>query len=266
MPRARSAPLLVVVAFAAIVAEACDQHIDLGAIGDGGAAVLWTATFEPGNLSEWTGDHLGGTYTENMTDPSTFAKATTVMAHRGQFAGAIPISTPNGVPGGPVSINYLSRNQPSPKRAFYSAWYYIPGSVSVGSYLSLSHFRVSQTGDGNDLAPAFDLNLIPIAGSLRAHLYNYTTGNNVEEVIPTPVPLATWVHFEIMFLKAADMTGHVTVWQDGVQILDDPPPLTTAATDWVQWDAGGASTDILPNPAVIYMDDAAISLARVGTN
>jgi hypothetical protein len=265
MPRARSVPLLAVVAFAAIGAAACDQHIDLGIIGDGGAAVLWTATFEPGDLSEWTLGKRGGTYTENLTDPSTFAMATNAMAHRGQYAGAFPISTPNGMPGGPVTKNYLYRDQPSPKQGYYSAWYYIPSSVMVGTYLSLSHFRVSNTGDGNDLAAAFDLNLIPIAGILRAHLYNFATGNNVEELIPTPVPLSTWVHFEIMFLKASDTSGHITVWQDGVQILDDPPPLTTAVTDWVEWDAGGASTDINPNPAVIYMDDAAISLARLGT-
>ena len=262
MPRARSIPLLTVIASAAIGAGACDRRVDLGAIGDGGASLLWTATFEPGDFSEWIGDGMGGTYTENMN--ANFASVTTAMAHRGRYAGAIPVSTPNGVPGGPVSINYLFRNQPSPQQAYYSAWYYIPASVTVGTYLSLSHFRVSHTGDGNDLAPTFDLNLIPIAGSLRAHLYNYASGNNVEELIPMPVPLSTWVHFEIMLLKAADTTGHVTVWQDGVQILDDPPPLMTAATDWVQWDAGGASTDILPNPAVIYMDDAAISLARLG--
>jgi len=264
MPRARSAPLLSVVASVAIGAAACDQHVSLGVIGDGGAAVLWTATFEPGDLSEWTRGNQGGTDTENVTDPNLFAMATNAMAHRGQYAAAIPISTPNGMPGGPVTVNYLYRNQPSPKQAYYSAWYYIPSSVTVGTYLSLSHFRVSHTGYGNDLAAAFDLNLIPIAGVLRAHLYNFTTGNNVEELVPMPVPLSTWVHFEIMFLKASDTTGHITAWQDGVQILDDPPPLTTAVTDWVEWDAGGASTDILPNPAVIYMDDAAISLTRLG--
>jgi hypothetical protein len=265
MPRARSAPLLAVVASTAIGAMACDQHISLGIIGDGGAAVLWTATFEPGDITEWTQGGMGGTYTENMNDPTNpFPMAMSGMAHRGQYAGAISISTPNGVPGGPVSINYLYRDHPSPKQAFYSAWYYIPSSVMVGTYLSLSHFRVSHTNDGNDLAPAFDLNLIPINGVLRAQLYDYVMGTNTQELIPMPVQLSTWVHFEIMFLKAADKTGHITVWQDGVQIIDDPPPLTTAVTDWVQWDAGGASNDILPTPAVIYMDDAAISLARLG--
>jgi hypothetical protein len=170
------------------------------------------------------------------------------------------------MPMGMVSINYLFRNQPSPPEAYYSAWYYIPTTTAVLSYLSLSHFRCSLTGDGNDLAPIWDVNLIPGApGTIIAHLYNYSTKTNVEQTFPIPVPLGTWVHFEVMLRKAADATGQVTVWQDGVQILDNPGVIT-APTDWVQWDAGGASTDILPTPAVIYVDDAAISISRVGAN
>jgi len=41
--------------------------------------------------------------------------------------------------------------------------------------------------------------------------------------------------------------------------------VATVPNDWLQWDAGGASTNILPTPAYIYMDDAAISLIQLGT-
>ena len=259
--RARSLPLLAVVAFATFATPACGRHVDLGAIGDGGASILWTATFEPGDLSEWLGDGRGGTYTENVM---TFPAVTTDVVHKGKYAGIATVETPNGMPGGIVSINYLFRNQPSPSQAFYSAWYYIPTTVAVRTYLSLLHFRCSHTGDGNDLFGIWDVNLIPRAdGGLQAHLYNFVTKTNVEEPVPTVVPLGTWVHFEIMLLKAADATGRITVWQDGVQILDNPGVMT-AETDWVQWDAGVASTDIVPTPSVIYMDDAAISLSRLG--
>ena len=71
------------------------------------------------------------------------------------------------------------------------------------------------------------------------------------------------MHFEILYRKAADATGHITVWQDGAQILDVANALT-APTDWVQWDAGGGSNDLAPSPAVVYFDDATISLSRVG--
>jgi hypothetical protein len=261
--RSTSTPATVVafaaIVFAAIAFAACDRNINLGAIGDGGASLLWTATFEPGDLSEWLGDGNGGTYVENVT---AYPAATQAMAHRGQYAGISTITPAAGMP----SLNYMFREQPSPRQAYYSAWYYIPPSVAVAGWLSLSHFRCSRTNDGNNLFPIWDVNLIPrLDGSVIAHLYNYVTQLNVEQFVPIPVPTGTWVHFEVLLLKAPDMTGHIAVWQDGVLILDNPGVIT-AQTDWVQWDAGGASNNIAPSPALIYIDDAAISLTRVGPN
>jgi len=86
---------------------------------------------------------------------------------------------------------------------------------------------------------------------------------NFDQANPIPVPLGRWVHFEIFFRKASDTTGRITIWQDGVQILDHAN-VATAPTDLLQWDAGGGSNDISPAPAAVYFDDATISLARVG--
>jgi hypothetical protein len=146
----------------------------------------------------------------------------------------------------------------------YSAWFYIPTSYQVRSWLSLTHFRSSQSGDGNNLVAIWDVNLYSRPdGSLIAHLFDYTKAINVEQANPIPVPIGRWFQFEVLLRKAADATGHVAVWQDGVLILDDPN-VPTAPTDWVQWDAGGSSGDIVPSPATIYIDDAAISLSRIG--
>jgi hypothetical protein len=241
----------------ALAVAGCGREVHLGAIGDGGASLLWMATFEPGDLSEWTGDGNGGTYMEN----ATIAPApTTDVARRGRYAGIATVTPVGGMP----SIDYLYRVQPSPREAYYGAWFYIPSTITVKSYISLSHFRVSTTGDGNNLMGMWDVNIIPHPdGSLVAHLYNYTTQTNTEEPIPTPVALDTWVHFEVFFRKAATATGRVAVWQDGVLVIDNPN-VVTAATDWVQWDAGGASDNIMPSPAVVYVDDATISLTSVG--
>ena len=56
----------------AALAAACDQHVSLGAIGDGGASMLWRGTFEGGDLSEWTSDGNGGGHVENA--PAVFAR------------------------------------------------------------------------------------------------------------------------------------------------------------------------------------------------
>ena len=43
---------MIIFACASLAAAACGQRVHLGEIGDGGANVLWSATFEPGDLSE----------------------------------------------------------------------------------------------------------------------------------------------------------------------------------------------------------------------
>jgi hypothetical protein len=77
------------------------------------------------------------------------------------------------------------------------------------------------------------------------------------------VPLDAWVQFEVFLSKATGATGEVTVWQDGTLILQRSG-VATVSNDWLQWVAGGASTDVLPTPAYVYMDDAAISLIQLG--
>ena len=99
-------------------------------------------------------------------------------------------------------------------------------------------------------------------GTLIGHLRESSALANREPTNPLPVPMATWVHFEIFYKKAPDATGRITIWQDGTQILD-LPNVVTAPNAWTQWDIGGASNDVSP-AATVYFDDAAISLTRLG--
>ena len=242
-----------------LAGAACARQADLGSIGDGPASVLWRGTFEPGNLSEWTGDGEGNVYTPNGGDKPL---ATLAMAHSGRYGGQFTIAPTASM----TSTSYLFRNQPSPPQGYYSAWFYVPSTITVGAWLSLTHFSGSDTGDGKNLSAIWDVNLYPLpAGGLAAQLYDYLgTGFNQRQTIPVPFPLDTWVQLEVYLSKAAGPTGEVTVWQDGVQILQRLN-IPTVSNDWMQWDAGGAAdASTLPSPAFVYMDDAAISLVPVG--
>ncbi|HEY6475975.1 MAG TPA: heparin lyase I family protein [Polyangia bacterium] len=233
---------------------ACDRRVDLGEIGDGASSLLWSATFEPGNLSEWMGDGHGGLFNENINIalvPST----TTTIAHGGHYAGLVTLSPTAGM----TSTNYLFRNAPTPTAAYYSAWFYIPSSVTVGTWLSLTHFRGSQTGDGNNLSAIWDVNLYPLPdGSLAAQLFDYAGQKNTRQPTPVPVLFDTWVQFEVHFVKATDATGRIEVYQDGTLILERVG-LATVTNDWLQWDAGGACDALSSSPATVYLDDATIS-------
>ncbi len=244
----------------ALGAAACGRHVYLGNVadsgGDGGGGILWKATFETGDLSEWVGDGNGGIYTDAR---GTAPAASADVSHWGRSCG-IATFAPMGV----TSWSYLYREQPSPPEAYYGAWFFIPTTVQIGSWLSLHHFGYHPTAGSADTMPVWDFHVYPTTtGSLAARLYESSTIRDVEQASPVPVSVGDWVHFEIFYRKAADATGHITAWQDGVQILDVANAIT-APTDWVQWDAGGGSNDIAPSPATVYLDDATISLTRVG--
>jgi len=252
-------------ACAALGATACGRHVYLGTLTDGSLTtdggptdavpgILWQATFEPGDLSEWLADGNGGIY---MDSTATAPAATQAAAHRGAWAGIATFASVS-----PISFSYLYREQPSPPEAYYGAWFFIPTSLRVGSWVSLLHFGYHRTAGSADTMPVFDFNVYPGSdGTLYLHLFD--TVSNTDQTNPVPVPLGEWVHFEIFLRKAADATGRITIWQNGAQILD-VPNLLTAPTDWLQWDIGGGSNDITPTPASVYLDDATISTGRVG--
>lgn len=249
---------LAAILMVGLAAAGCGRSVNLGAIGDGSASLLWKATFEPGDLSEWTGDGQGGTFRENDDVPASVVATPT---HRGSKAGAFAIRPA----GSTLSINYAFRNQPTPAAAYYSAWYFVPSTLVVGSYLSLVHFRGLEP-DGKTIIAIWDVNLTPLAdGTVAAQLFDYVKGIDTQQPMNVRFPFDRWVQLEVFFSKATDATGRVAIWQDGTLILDHPG-VTTVANDWLQWQVGAASDDLSTTklPAQIYVDDAAISLARLG--
>lgn len=250
------APLVVAV----MLAGGCGRHVYLGSLGDGGAAgILWQATFEPGDLSEWVADGHGGIYTDGRApDPV----ATQAQAHRGQYSGLVVFSPASAT----ATFSYLYREQPSPAQAYYGAWFYIPASLQVRSFMSLLHFGYHQAADDPNTTAIWDFDLQPDAnGALVPRLYQTGAASPVVPQPAVPVPPATWVHFELLFKKAADATGQIVAWQDGVQIMD-VANVVTAPTGWIQWDVGGGALDVItPTPVSIYVDDVTISSTRVGS-
>src|SRR3569623_1552992 len=158
---------------------------------------------------------------------------------------------------GMASLNYFYRTQPIALETYYGAWFYIPSTVTIRSWLSLVHFVCSTTGDGQNVVPVWDLNIWPVRdgslppgtlpiGALTTHFYNFLTMVNADQLVVPSDPVAQRVHFEIRIRKAADATGRVTVWQDDVMLVD-LQDISTFPTDWIEWDVGGPPM-IWPRP------------------
>ncbi len=267
----RSVGWKVLLFWAALSGVACSPTANLGSIGDGGASLLWKATFETGDISEWLGDDQGGILSNIIGNDGLVNPAATsaVMGHNGSKWAGVFVVDPAG---GNVSECYLNRVLPSPRAAYYSAWFYVPSSILVESYLSLWHMRETPTGRVQDLIPIWDVNLYPTASGLYAQLYNFGVGGDATDTpqVNTLFPRDTWVQLEVLFVKATDATGRIAVWQNGTPIVGlDLSDIQTVLSDagWLQWNVGGASTALaLPLPDRVYADDAAISTVRLGPN
>jgi hypothetical protein len=54
----------------------------------------------------------------------------------------------------------------------------------------------------------------------------------------------------------------LTLWLNDQQILDWQG--TTGLTSWVAWDVVSVGDAVTPEPAILYVDDCAISSKRIG--
>jgi hypothetical protein len=252
--------------------------------------VLWSATHETGDKSEWyypstgpTGNYGGGEYNSGIASSTV----STTMAHGGSYALACTISTPSTPQSGVRFFRW--RESRDNREAYYSAWFYFPQSFtltadpSTGQFWNLVQFKSRSTGGRNDPLWAFYADNTSGGGlEMRAgwgwggstvagpHSTDGVGGKNYSQSIAT-IPIGQWVHFEAFLRQSKDFDGQVVFWQDGVKIFDfsgvrtsydNPTYNSWSASN--EWAVNNYSDGLDPSPATIYIDDAVIATYRVG--
>jgi hypothetical protein len=236
----------------ATLASGCGPRLDLG------SDVLWTALFEGGTSDEWTADGAGSTFAFPM--PPALVEVTGERVHQGGFAAKLTIDAPQG--GEQVSTGFSRSGDPLPVTAYYSAWYYLPSSVTVAGYWVI--FKLRQR-DSSTMDELYDLDLITLdTGEMSLQLYDHRHGDVVPLNVDAPiVPVGRWFQIEAFYRNAQDATGHLTFWLDGRAIVDVAnQPM--AATPFVEWSPCSIGKELTPSTAVVYIDDCAVSRTRVG--
>ncbi len=251
----RFLPVMGVISLGCLCAAnlACAPELDLG------SDVLWSARHEGNTFDEWL-TPPGGSANANPT-PNT-VDVSSERAYRGMFSARLSIDAPLN---GGQSNSGLSRRGLLPTEAYYSAWYYLPHSVTVGGFWVIFKLRtrdsVDDAGTEHEL---FDLDLKNLpTGEMTLRLYDHRSGDIPLDVAEPVVPVGRWFQVEAFYRNAPDATGRVTYWLDGKQIVD-VTGRPTGQTPWVQWLAVSVAEDLTPSTEVIFIDDAAISLSRVG--
>jgi hypothetical protein len=233
----------------------CGPRMDLG------SNVLWTAQFEGGTFDEWTGVP-GGSANAYPTPGNTIA-VSNAYPHHGNYAALLTI---DAGPDGTQANAGLTRKGGLPVEAYYSAWYYLPRTIAVGTFWILFKFRLrTDASDANTENEFYDLELVNAAdGSLTLLLYDHQSGMDVPLVSPAPVvPVSVWFQIEAFYRNAQDSSGRLTIWLNGEQVVDVAgQPM--APTPWVEWDAVNVGENLTPSTAAVAIDDCAISFSRVG--
>jgi hypothetical protein len=243
-------------ALLALAASGCGPRLDVG------SDVLWSARFEGGTLDEWNGTP-GGQVSANPMPPN-MVEVSMDHAHTSAYAAKLTI---DAGPDGTQANAALSLKGGLPTEAYYSAWYYLPHSVTVGTFWVIAKFRMRAVADDPTTeAELYDLDLINLPdGEMSLQLFDHRMGGFVVPLDATDVivPVDVWFQVEAFYRNAPDATGRVTYWLDGRQVVDVANhPM--APTPWVEWSATSIGVNLTPTEEVLFIDDCAVSLTRVG--
>jgi hypothetical protein len=233
--------------------------------------ILWFADHEEGNLSDWYTPSGGGEFNSG----SGVSTASTDFAHGGLYSAKATISTPPSPSA--VRLFRWAESRVNPE-AYYSAWFYFP-RIYTPSWWFIDQFKsrrcstcdpdpfwfvqVGNRSNGNMYA-----RLVwwygPWPGGTEEGPHAGEFGGRTYEQTIMDLPTNQWVHIEIFLRQSAGFDGQIIVWQDGVEIFNQNNVKTRYPYMGDEWSPGSCAGSISPSPATIYIDDAAISTARLG--
>lgn len=233
--------------------------------------VLWSANQETGDFSQWSANSGGGVYNSGI--------ATSVgshdYVHTGSWSAKMTITTPSSPSSGVRLARWKESDDSSyfANGLYYSAWYYFPARVTVsGNYWNIFQFK-SKHAAGND--PFWYLDVKnradgsmyltlrwwggltiegPHVGEHGGRTYTQSLAN---------LPVGKWVHIEAYLRQSSNFTGRITVWQDGVQVLDQNNVTTKYSDGDNRWYVTNYSDGLTPSTTTIYSDDATVSTYRL---
>jgi hypothetical protein len=239
--------------------------------------LLWKATAETGNLSEWSPD--GGNYLMNASRVLS-SNASQEKAKLGSFSYKLTIDAGTDY----ASTQFHRFSQPnSNKDAIYSAWFFIPQKIDFYgiSWHNIMQWKVRNTDSKSH--PVFTMGL-GVLGGKGSGGDNFIELRNTGEWFPggssfnynplnkIAIPIGKWFKIEARYIHGSNGNGRVMVWQGNLEGIDTLIYDINGVTTYPSTDRGGLSTTELswsvnnygartiPAVTTIYIDEASIYL------
>lgn len=239
------------------------------------APLLWAATHETGNLSEWA----IGTPTSPSQDSGLCSRpkngVSDEVAHTGKYS--LKMSIQSWLPhSGCRQFRYPEIRTGNPY--YYSAWLYFPEHYQINGWSNIVQLKAKKNGKrgGSDLfwslrlmnhedaSMYFQLHWDQ-ANSLPGPTQDGKpkTGQYYNQNLRTVEP-KTWTHVEMFVKPSSGFDGQIIVWQDGVEIFNITNIRTKMPDGFNSWSVNSYGGDIEPNPFTVFVDDVAVSTRRLG--
>lgn len=254
--------------------------------------VMWSATHEGGTIGdEWGGAHGsddapgfggGGLYNSGIRS----FNLSTEQARSGSHSLKTVIDTvdASGSKENSAAVRAFRWDESESYRDLYfSAWYFIPQHVRPTHFWNIFQFK-SKVLDGNRRTlttdPIWTINIgnRDESGAMYTYLYHhgkYFPNGSSERYKQSRmnIPVGKWFNLEARLVQSTGSSadGRLTVWQDG-QLLWDMRNIRTqhsthefsrGARLRQSWSANNYSNGLRPSVATVYIDDAAVSRARI---
>jgi hypothetical protein len=209
---------------------------------------------ETGDLSEWWApggsNYQGGEYNSGGGD----SWASQDIARTGQWSAKLVLANGSG------GTRLFRWGEPAQHpEAYYSAWYYFPAQYQPAEYWNI--FQWKSKISSSQVDPFWVINVGNRSnGAMYLYLYDWQNQVGYGQTA-TDLPTDQWVHIECFLDQSSSGNGHLKCWQDGVLLWDLQNVSTNYPGSPAQWSINNYSSGMSPAPTVIYVDDAAISLA-----
>lgn len=239
--------------------------------------VLWSADMEnvqnPGSgLSQWYAPEYceggcavnngGGVFNSGIASASP---SFDVARIGGQYSAMLKISTPSIPESGTRLFRWLEPRGPlndSNTTLYYSAWYYFPQRYTpTGSpaWWNLMQWKSESPTSGNN--PFFTVNVWNRADGTMYFFLKQQLPTPINHQQPQPIgdiTVGAWTRIDALYICSGTNAGRVTLWKDGVLVADVMNVQTRYPDGDCSWSVNNYSSGLTPNPATIYVDDAAI--------
>jgi hypothetical protein len=234
----------------AVAVGGCGRRIDFA------SEILWEARHESGDLSEWIGDGQGGSAADA---PMAAIAATTELAHSGAYSVKLTNTATTD-----VAVARVWRESAYPADAYYSAWYYVPEPYALTAVWTIMQFKGPDANDPSASRYIVDIDVRSLpGGELILSVYDHRAAylRSPTPPIAMVLPIGRWFQVEVLYRNYSDDRGRLVIWLDGQVDYDIARPFGINNT--VYWSLCSSSYGFSPAEGTIYIDDAAVSLARV---